>query len=94
MCTYVYLLSFYGEHGAECVRATLDRGKLHAIIDAYELKGPVKRDEYHKALDYALSDGDEALAALDEALYEGSGANPTNLSDGWGGMQLHVVRLE
>ena len=94
---YVYLLSFYGEHGSEEVKATLDRGRLHAMIDSYDLsKSPIDSDAYHKALDEMLLDGDDVLSAsrtyCDDSKTQGP--MPHNLSDGWGGMQLHVVRLD
>ena len=82
---YVYLLSTYGEHGAEAVHATLDRAKLPAALA--DLIGSHFRytdpSEWQSDLQKLLVQDDEELAAHDG----------DNLSEGWGGIQLHVVDL-
>ena len=89
----VYMLSTYGEYGAEDVRATLNRANLVGMIQGWDMgrsKWPAAALEEWKA---------EAIAGLEKAL-ERFDANPTigsegqNLQSGWGGMQLHVVELD
>jgi hypothetical protein len=91
--TKVYMLSTYGEYGAENVRATLDRGKLVGMIQSWDMgqsKWQAAELEAWKT---------EAIAGLGKAL-ERFDANPTmgsegqNIHSGWGGMQVHVVELE
>lgn len=90
--TYVYILSDYDEYGAENVTATLDRARLHDLIAE---NWPVAMPEFDACrqaewvaeaqarLAVVLLNSDEDLAVRDG----------TNLHDGWGGAQLHVVRL-
>ena len=80
---YVYMLSTYDEHGSVQCRATLDRNRLVTMLTGYFYDGNV-RPEYLAGLTKLLQEPDERLA-------DDSG---TNLSNGWGGMQLHVIKLE
>jgi len=92
---YVYLLSNYEEHGATGVYATCHKERLFDALlarfvpplDANE--HVIKRyiDEHHEA-----SNGlKKLLLKTDEEL---SAADGTNLQNGWGGVQLHVVPLD
>lgn len=82
--TYVYVLSNYGEDGAEEVQATFDRASLPALLEKrlpnYD---PENQSDAHEKLAQLLRKTDEELA---------SGAGH-NLMSGWGGEQLHVVML-
>lgn len=91
----VYILSTYEENGAEDVTATLDRSCLLDMIDQNwfyeEIKGSYeKRKQRHEEwiteakdnLKILLRKSDEELVGV------------WDCHDGWGGMQLHVVRLE
>jgi len=89
--TYVYLLSDYHEYGAENVTATLDRGRLIELIDENwpltelpEARSVAWRAEAKTKLAELLIETDAGLAS------RGS----HNLQAGWGGIQLHVVRLK
>ena len=83
--TYVYILSDYGEHGAEHVTATLDRAKLMDMIDANwpSESGDPWNEDAKAGLSEHLKKSDEELAAK----------GGLNCHQGWGGMQIHVVRL-
>lgn len=77
MPRYVYILSDYGEFGAENVKASLDPQRLRPLIKELTLaKGAEKKF-------------DELIADPQEISVGGA-----NLSDGWGGAQLHIVPLQ
>lgn len=92
--TYVYLLSVYGEHGAEDVVATLDRSKVMALFEASQFYRSYGREVAPARAAEWRDMTRPGLAALldkpDEELVNHSGHN---CSDGWGGLQFHVVRL-
>jgi hypothetical protein len=105
MVQYVYLLSDYDEHGSMGVRATLKREGLLAIVDTFyspeALPYWAKDNEagmqkYFQNVKKMTAENRAALEKLleksDEELWDHG--NPTDLLRGWGGMQLHVVRLE
>lgn len=83
----VYILSTYDEHGAENVRATIDKNEVADIAAKMYL-------ELWKC--NAGRDRSEEFTKLSELLDADvlSGKNGTDLADGWGGMQLHIVELE
>jgi hypothetical protein len=87
MSKYVYLLSHYSEHGSENVKATLDRDKLPTLLDRLlaEMGWGGAADEYLAGLRRLLTQTDVDLAA--DPL-------PNDLTDGWGGIQLHVVEVD
>lgn len=90
----VYMLSTYGEDGAENVRATLDRDNLIGMINGWDMgKSRWPADDLAKWKAEAVEGLAKALAALDANPTQGS-AEGTNLQSGWGGMQIHVVELE
>lgn len=103
---YVYLLSWHDEYGAETVHATLNRDALLGLLrEAYPYPGRPSRNgeaRYLETLRQAESKLAELLQETDEKLAdpgttrenEPAGAMPHNLCIGWGGPQLHVVRLE
>jgi hypothetical protein len=78
---FVYLLSTYDEHGSEEVQATLDRSTVRAML---RVGFPYTGEHESASLAEAMSEQDSALAER----------SPVNLSDGWGGIQLHVVRID
>ena len=87
----VYLLSTYGEHGAEDVRATLDPSYLPVMLEKYFsdaewAKHPERRDAASKEAHEGLRRG---LLEDGEPSSEGR-----NLQDGWGGIQLHIIEVE
>jgi hypothetical protein len=75
----VYILSLHEEHGAEDVRATLDPSKLADMA---------------KASPYSAND--EELKAIADIVAEGKvhARSGGPVSNGWGGIQLHVVDLQ
>lgn len=75
--TYIYLLSDYEEHGSEHMVATLDRDKLFGLIE-------------NQWGAYNIPGLQELLKKPDEELDRGCG---WNCPPGWGGPQLHVVKL-
>lgn len=83
---HVFILSTYGEHGAENVVATLDRSKLEGLLVAL-------CDEIYGTTHTGAVDGlRSALALTDEVLAEDRGGQ--NLTEGWGGIQFHVIDLK
>jgi hypothetical protein len=90
---YVYILSTYAEHGATDATATLDRAKLADMMDA---NWPLAGDEYPEYLKTWLAEAKAGLSKellqTDEELSQ-RGRDGINLQSGWGGMQLHVVKL-
>lgn len=87
---YVYMLSFYDEYGAEDVHVTLDRQRLPAMATTVLACADGRRNDpaYLAEVQGRLS---ELLAEFDKCgkiLRSGR-----NLTDGWGGMQLHIVPL-
>lgn len=85
MSAFVYLLSSYGEYGAENMVATLDKTKVLAMLEAKfpATANPDLADDQAKIVEL-LSRPDEELEAKDGY----------NLTEDWGGIQLHVVRLD
>lgn len=85
--SYVYLLSNHREDGAEEVGATLIRESLPRLLEG-RLAGYT--DEFQ-------SQAREKLPALlrksDEELAAGEFGHGHSLMYGWGGEQLHVVKL-
>jgi hypothetical protein len=88
---YVYILSDYEEHGAENVCATLDRGRLHQLVDKNwppphnSTASKEWTAEAHAGLEEHLKKSDDVLS---------SKTSGWNCHSGWGGMQLHVVELK
>jgi hypothetical protein len=82
----VYLLSHYGEHGSEDVVSTLDRAHLPALLR--------QRWGDWSHLPEAQGRLAELLERPDAELAGPTASNPHNLTRGWGGVQLHVVRIE
>jgi hypothetical protein len=78
----VYILSMYGEYGAERVTATCDKSRVPALLEAY-------------AVCYPHSSFDEDRDALAELLAEDCPSEGGHdLGHGWGGMMLHIVELD
>lgn len=88
MTQYVFILSDHDEHGAENVCATLDRGRLCAMVDEnWPLEGHrPSRVEAKTRLIELLRETDRELAAR-------CSDGGVILQYGWGGIQLHVVAL-
>jgi len=79
--TFVYMLSIYEEDGAEEPTATLDRTKLVGMLTG---NWPdAGKEEYAAALTELLKKPDEELCRR----------YGINLGRGWGGLQLHVIKL-
>lgn len=90
--TFVYILSTYGEYGAENVCATLDPTKLAGFIDQ-------KWPDTKFAESWPPVDSQRWRQVAKIKLVEVLNAPPApidghDLHDGWGGLQLHVVPLE
>lgn len=77
----VYFLSDYGEYGAENVRATLDPEKLFSILAGCDYKPQTITTAKRKLRGY--------LRKSKTTPIEGH-----NLTDGWGGIMLHIIELE
>ena len=84
MVDYVFILSTYGEHGAEDVVATLDRRNLISMVD---VNWPDTNPEWNAEAKTKLA---AYLEKPDAALASGIGMR---CHVGWGGTQLHVVEL-
>jgi hypothetical protein len=80
MTRFVYILSTYQENGAENVIATLDRTKLHGLLTSYFK--PLAHE--HERLAELMAGNDDELSKTDGHY----------LSNGWGGIELHVVELK
>lgn len=81
----VYILSTYEEHGAEDVKATLDRDRVPALLLSYS---PYSRwGEAPFDVDFS-----KELERLKELLSEDA-PGEYELSVGWGGWMLHIVEL-
>lgn len=93
---YVYILSDYEEDGSRNVFATLDRAALPAMLDAmldrFRKNNPnlLHIDEDIGGLHKLLLQSDEELSRLSDG---DIGPHGHNLTRGWGGIQLHVVRI-
>jgi hypothetical protein len=86
---YVYVLSDYGEYGAEHVVATLDRTRLPALLKRHWDDGSPDEQAARVAhLRWLLAQSDEDLAGAGD-----DGAHGHELEDAWGGVLLHVVEL-
>ena len=79
MAQYVYLIADHDEYGSENMRATLDRSLVPKLFeDGWRPQEP-------EQLAKLLGKTDEELARRRAG---------HDLSDGWGGPQLFVVRLD
>lgn len=58
----VYMLSDHGEYGSEHVSATLDKGKVPAMLEAY----PGVKDQHRAALQDALNNDAPAVYEISE----------------------------
>lgn len=91
---FVYLLSDHDEYGSQHVVATLDRSKLEGLIDENWPNKPTESEVMHSRWEAWRAEAKaglaEHLARSDEELATGM---PLNLHSGWGGAQLHVVKL-
>ena len=82
MIETVYLLSDYEEHGAENVEATLDATKLYGMLEE-RIKD--YRDEQYK---------EKMRENLKKYLSEFDELDGRDLGSGWGGIQLHIVKIQ
>jgi len=92
MSQYVYLIYDYEEHGPDRIGSTLDRERLHELVDSvFGSRGNFYR-QYSEA---SLTDLHRVLAEMleqsDEALLNNGGRN--HIEPGWSGPVLHVMRL-
>jgi hypothetical protein len=80
----VYIISTYDEYGAENVVATLDKSRVPLMLEEnWPSEGPQKSEDLACLVKILLKPDVELLARRDGY----------NLSKGWGGFQLHVVKL-
>lgn len=101
MTLYVYILSTYDEYGAEHVSATLNRAALIDMlrrIYGYDADATTcaKLATLLLKQDNELATPDGWSKWIDNKSVEQPpyGVRGYNLSDGWGGMMLHVIPLE
>lgn len=88
MSAYVYLLSNYREDGAEDVTATLLRSRLPEMLESrLSSYKPDTQSQARERLTKLLTETDDELA-------KGVRACGHDLMSGWGGEQLHVIKLE
>lgn len=85
---YVYILSTYGEYGAEGVVATLDRNALLPLLRKQFGAHFVEIERECGVLEKLLLLHDDAYLAE-----KTDHTQQIDLSKGWGGVQLHVVKL-
>lgn len=78
----VYILSTYEEHGAQDVKATLDRTKVPEILQSWSCA-----DGWADTVARAAAPLAELLAA--DELVDGA-----PLGTGWGGFKLYIVELK
>jgi hypothetical protein len=88
----VYILSDYDESGAEHVTATLDRKLLAGMIETNWPSSYFRYGHEKEWKSAALAKLTTLLEKSDEELLT-LGMDGHDLHDGWGGAQLHVVRL-
>jgi hypothetical protein len=103
LATYVYILSNYGEHGAEQVRATCDRSKVVELFCTvvFPEAGPERtpqwtEEAWNAYLEQRSKARDENIAELTRVLDSTQGEIAEyghNLSKSWGSIQLHIVKL-
>ncbi len=73
----IYLLSEYEEHGSEKMVGTIDKSKV--------VKLAKENFDYLKEQD---------IYRLNELLLEDKPSkNPSNICNGWGGVQLHIIKI-
>ncbi len=89
--TYIYILSDYEEHGAENVTATLDRSRLLGMVEENWPFRKGSREQHDDWIMRAKAGLEKHLQKTDKELV--STRDGWNCHDGWGGMQLHVVKL-
>lgn len=92
--TYVYILSHYHEYGAQNVVATLDRTTLIGLMKKNWpeiVKWDGSERSYGAAHDSDVAGLEKLLERPDEDLARDDG---NDLCKGWGGIQLHVVKLD
>jgi hypothetical protein len=81
----LYMLNTYGEYGPTDIKITNDWPNVWRLIDSY---GTEKRSrDYEKG----------KLAGIMEDWDRGQCESPTGsweLSEGWGGVQFHIVELD
>lgn len=75
----VYLLSTYGEDGSENMVGTTDKNKVIQL-----LKDNFKRIDEDKIQKLTSLLNDDLLTDV----------YPDNLCNGWGGVQLHIIKLQ
>jgi hypothetical protein len=85
----IYILSTYEEHGAENVKATRERSRLHELLDSYADYGIPP--ESHRFLDDLLFEYDRDPSSFYQ---KDTGGEGKNLEEGWGGLMLHIVELQ
>ena len=74
----IYIVSTYGEYGAENVQATLDKSKVKELVSNLQL----------------FNLGETEIATLDNLLeLDECDPNGNDITDGWGGIQLHIVEV-
>lgn len=89
---YIYLLSDHDEHGSEHVQAVENREDLLALLRRRcQADWPDIMSGIMARAAALLERSDESLSAPRDAVEPGS--HPENLMRGWGGLQLHVVKV-
>ena len=90
----VYIICDYDEGGPESLRVTTDAAKVQPIISDWlakeaaavlRVQGEWKRESLGEYLAEVMS----SFSCLDLQV-----AGSHNLSQGWGGLQLHIVKVE
>lgn len=109
MTQYVYIISDHDEHGAESVRATLDVKMVPTLIrdlifsekpkpwwsvpDFENGKQSYLEQVLARLEELVNSKTDEELSMHITGMNGTEGSPGHCLTDGWGGVQLHVVKL-
>ena len=86
----IYILSIYGEYGAERVKATTDKSEVVNMLRSYSsekifpnMKGPMGERTFDIT--------DKEIESLEQKLDELELSDGTDLMKVWGGFQLHIV---
>jgi hypothetical protein len=101
----IYILSTYGEYGAENVMATDSKEKMIAlkekldnefterlIKETTDWKEPNKSEYLQKQKDLMIEEMETLKECLNEDVLTGK-TTGQNLASGWGGYMLHIIEL-
>lgn len=86
----IYMLSAYAEAGSEGVVATANRLEVEDLLDKYFNQYALDAENIHLGNGEYISTRERLRRSLVE---DKESRQPINLSAGWGGIQLHIIKL-